>query len=104
MPEMVKSERVCIKERIAKMIDLNPLNLKLPVQAKVARVKIESHDDQSNVLIYFHGPRFDTCQTTLTHDLAKDLKNICRTQFIDGWIGKEVQLITEEGSIRAKLP
>lgn len=89
-------------ERTKRMIRISPLNLRIPIQAKVGKIKIEPSDYPSMVKIYFHGSRFNTCQTILTPTLSNDLKRICKTQFVDGWYGHEVELISENGSIRAR--
>jgi hypothetical protein len=86
------------------MIKINPINLKVPIHARVSKVKAEYPDYQSKMTIYFSGRRFDWVQTTLTPDLLGDLSQILGTANIQDWFGREVEVYSENGSIRARLP
>jgi hypothetical protein len=101
---MVKSERVYIKERELNMIRLNPYNLKIPLRGTIGAIKIESPLAKTEMTVYIHGRLFDTAQAKLTPELAKDLKEICKSQFVNNWRGHEVIICSEEGAIRARLP
>ncbi len=85
----------------AKMIEINPVNLKVPIHARVGKI---NPDYQSNMIIYFSGRRFDWVRTILTPVLASDLSRALDTQNIKDWFGREVEVYSQNGSIRARLP
>jgi hypothetical protein len=85
----------------AKMIVINPINLKVPIHARVGKI---NPDYQARMIIYFSGRRFDWVRTTLTPDLVGDLSQILGTANIQDWFGREVEVYSENGSIRARLP
>lgn len=87
-----------------KMIVINPVNLKIPIRARVGKIKTDYPDYQTKMTIYFSGRRFEWVQTALTPTLAADLSQILKTQNIKDWFGREVEVYSQNGSIRARLP
>jgi hypothetical protein len=96
--------RMQTETRIKKMIKINPINLKVPIHGRVGKIKAQYPDYKSKMIIYFSGRRFEWVQTTLTPDLVSDLSAICGTADLKDWFGREVEVYSSNGSIRARLP
>ncbi len=77
------------------MIKINPLNLKVPIQARVGKINAQN-------IIYFAGKRFEWAQADLTPALASDLTAISGTPNTFEWCGKKVELYSENGNVHAR--
>ena len=84
-----------------KMIVISPINLKIPIHARVGKI---NPDYQSNMIIYFSGRRFEWVRTILTPVLASDLSRALDTQNIKDWFGREIELYSDNNDIRARVP
>jgi len=86
------------------MIVINPLNLKVPVHARVGRIKARTTSNQNTLIVYFSGRRFEWIQTQLTPILAEDLARIFKTPNITDWINhdREVEIFSQDGFVRAR--
>jgi len=75
--------------------------LKVPIRAKVGKIN-SFYLYQPNPIIYFTGIRFEWCQCELTEILINDLSRIFETTEMKEWNGKEIEVFSRDGQVRAR--